>query len=82
LLENFLYQTSGPGSTFSLAFWKKKKNALEVSSLPANVAISIRNLTKTYKTFSFRSKGAVTAVSNLDLNLPATGIFVMLGSNG
>ncbi|KIM38139.1 hypothetical protein M413DRAFT_420628 [Hebeloma cylindrosporum] len=82
LFERLLYATSGPGRPFSLAFWKRRKTLLDAASLPANVAVSIRNLTKTYKGFRRRSKGAVTAVSNLDLNVPATGIFVMLGSNG
>ena len=65
-----------------MAFWKKNRDALENTALPTNVAVSILNLTKTYKTSRFCSRGAVTAVSNLDLNIPATGIFVMLGSNG
>jgi ABC-type multidrug transport system ATPase subunit len=55
---------------------------LEVTSLPVNVAVSICNLTKTYRTVRFNSKVVVIAVSNLDLNVLAIGIFVMLGSNG
>ena len=54
----------------------------ETSQLPEDVAISIRDLTKTYKTSMFSSKGDVIAVSNLSLNIPRTGIFVLLGSNG
>ena len=54
----------------------------ETPQLPEDVAISIRGLTKTYKTSRFSSKGDVTAVSNLSLDIPKTGIFVLLGSNG
>ena len=54
----------------------------ETPQLPEDVAISIRGLTKTYKTSRFSSKGDVTAVLNLSLDIPKTGIFVLLGSNG
>ncbi|KAF8910204.1 hypothetical protein CPB84DRAFT_1812882 [Gymnopilus junonius] len=59
-----------------------KAPAQEHPSLPENMAISIRDLTKIYKTSRFSSKGNVTAVSNLSLEVPKTGIFVLLGSNG
>lgn len=49
---------------------------------PSDNAITIRNLTKIYSTSVFHSKGDVTAVSNLNLDIPQKGIFVMLGSNG
>ncbi|KAL0954635.1 hypothetical protein HGRIS_003590 [Hohenbuehelia grisea] len=44
-------------------------------------AISIRNLNKTFST-SVLSKGSVTAVEDLTLDIPKFGIFVLLGSNG
>ena len=50
--------------------------------MPENTAISIRNLTKVYKTSRFYSKGDIAAVTNLTLDIPKTGIFVLLGSNG
>ena len=37
--------------------------------------ITIRNLTKTYK-------GNVQALRNLDLDIPGTGMFGLLGVNG
>lgn len=54
----------------------------ETPQLPEDMAISIHGLTKIYKTSRFSSKGDVTAVSNLSLDIPKTGIFVLLGSNG
>ena len=66
----------------SWAFWKKKTLSEETPQLPEDIAISIRGLTKTYKTSRFASKGDVTALSNLSLDVPKTGIFVLSGSNG
>jgi len=84
LWERRLYEVrtvSSPKSR-SWAFWKKRSTVQDSEPLPENTAISIRNLTKTYKTSRFSSKGDVTAVSNLSLDIPKTGIFVLLGSNG
>lgn len=50
--------------------------------MPENTAISIRNLTKVYKTSKLSSKGDIAAIRNLNLDVPKTGIFVLLGSNG
>ena len=58
------------------------KHNLPTQPIPKDTAISIRNLTKVYKSPGFTSKGDVTAVSNLSLDIPKNGIFVMLGSNG
>ncbi|PPR02359.1 hypothetical protein CVT24_011703 [Panaeolus cyanescens] len=63
-------------------FWQKSSLVDPVPQVPVGVAVSIRNLTKIYKTSRFSSKGDVTAVSNLSLDIPKTGIFVLLGSNG
>ncbi|KAF8808210.1 P-loop containing nucleoside triphosphate hydrolase protein [Phlegmacium glaucopus] len=81
LWERHLYGASVP-SKRSWAFWKKRTMSEETPQLPEDVAISIRGLTKTYKTSMFTSKGDVTAVSDLSLDIPKTGIFVLLGSNG
>ena len=55
----------------------------EDSALPSDVAISIRNLRKTFRTSFWRpKKNVVTAVDDLSLDIPKTGIFVLLGSNG
>ncbi|KAF4612016.1 hypothetical protein D9613_004324 [Agrocybe pediades] len=86
LWERRLYEVrtvSSSRKSRSWAFWRKKSHAQqELEPMPENTAISIRNLTKTYKTSRFSSKGDVTAVSNLSLDVPKTGIFVLLGSNG
>ncbi|KDR85825.1 hypothetical protein GALMADRAFT_274642 [Galerina marginata CBS 339.88] len=75
LYERYLYETATPQSS-------RESNKPQHGFIPANVAISIRNLTKIYSNSLFGSKGDVTAVSNLNLDIPKTGIFVMLGSNG
>lgn len=54
-----------------------------MSVLPPNVAISIRNLGKDFRTSIFKGKeGTVTAISDLSLDIPKYGIFVLLGPNG
>lgn len=48
-----------------------------------DTAISIRNLGKTYSTSTFHPKdGLVTAISDLTLDIPKFGIYVLLGPNG
>ena len=79
LLERKLYDVSDP-SARSWMFWKRQK--VGNLSLPANVAISVRNLKKEFKTSIFTSKSIVTAISDLTLDIPKSGIFVLLGSNG
>ncbi|KZT01143.1 P-loop containing nucleoside triphosphate hydrolase protein [Laetiporus sulphureus 93-53] len=84
LLERYLYDAHNP-SKLSWHFWGKQKRAVEdgISSLPAGTAISIRNLGKDFRTSTFRrNKGVVTAVADLSLDIPKTGIYVLLGSNG
>ncbi|KAJ3513241.1 hypothetical protein NLJ89_g3058 [Agrocybe chaxingu] len=81
LWERHIYDAKVPGRRSSWAFWKKG-SSYQAPPMPKNTAISIRNLTKVYKTSKFSSKGDVTAVTNLSLDIPKTGIFVLLGSNG
>ncbi|KAF9018074.1 hypothetical protein BDZ89DRAFT_1094172 [Hymenopellis radicata] len=51
--------------------------------LKPGIAISIKNLGKTFTPSIVRSKKhVVTAVDNLTLDIPKHGIFVLLGSNG
>ncbi|KAI1786794.1 P-loop containing nucleoside triphosphate hydrolase protein [Ganoderma leucocontextum] len=50
---------------------------------PLGTAISIRNLGKDFRTSFFKGKkGTVTAISDLSLDIPKHGIFVLLGPNG
>ncbi|KAH9486185.1 ABC transporter A family member 6 [Psilocybe cubensis] len=96
LLERRLHdvhqQTSRRQSHVKLpwAFWGKrtlKEQETELATVtpqvPDNVAFSIRNLSKVYKAWKFFGpKNEVTAVMDLSLDVPKTGIYVMLGSNG
>ncbi|KAF8971850.1 hypothetical protein BDZ97DRAFT_1650923 [Flammula alnicola] len=84
VLERCLYEARGPVSFQKPESWDLCGTTQEQdgSSLPQNAAVSIRNLTKTYKTSILSSKKDVTAVKNLSLDIPKTGIFVILGSNG
>ena len=51
--------------------------------MPPNVAISIRNLGKDFRPLVFKRKERlVTAISDLSLDIPKNGIFVLLGPNG
>jgi len=82
LLERRLYDAREPSRGFlSRLHWQKKDLPLH----PNGVAISIKNLRKTFTPSMFRvsrEKGPVTAISDLSLDIPKSGIFVLLGSNG
>ncbi|KAF8555139.1 P-loop containing nucleoside triphosphate hydrolase protein, partial [Imleria badia] len=81
LLERRLYDAREPSGGFWSCFRKRKQEDLPPH--PSGVAISIKNLRKTFTPSIFsREKGLVTAVSDLSLDIPKTGIFVLLGSNG
>lgn len=47
-----------------------------------DIAISIRNLGKDFDTSWLSRGGLVTAISDLSLEIPKFGIYVLLGSNG
>ncbi len=52
---------------------------------PPGTAISVRNLGKEFRTSFFKrkgTKGVVTAISDLSVDIPKHGIFVLLGPNG
>lgn len=80
LLEHRLYDVRNP-SARSWAFWKKRESSTGLT-ISDNLAISIRNLNKTFKTSRFSSKSDVTAIADLTVDIPKSGIFVLLGSNG
>lgn len=80
LWERRLYDAKYPNSRPWYAFWKKATEVQE--TVPDDVAISVRNLKKVFKTSRWSSKGDVTAVNDLSFDVPKTGIFVLLGSNG
>ncbi|KAM6499563.1 hypothetical protein JOM56_005071 [Amanita muscaria] len=82
LLEHYLYDVKRPSSHRRFLFWKRAA-ADQSISIPPDVAISVRNLHKTFKksTFLF-SKSSFTAIDDLSFDVPKGGIFVLLGSNG
>ncbi|OBZ68485.1 ABC transporter A family member 2 [Grifola frondosa] len=84
LWESRLYDarnTSSKGTSTSC--WRRRKVENGPHAIPPNMAISIRNLGKDFKASFFkRSKGVVTAISDLSLDIPKYGIYVLLGSNG
>jgi ATP-binding cassette subfamily A (ABC1) protein 3 len=81
LLERRLYDAREPSSTRSWKCWgRRKRQALHI---PPDVAVSVQGLGKTFNTSMFNRKGGkVIAVSDLTLDVPRLGIFVLLGSNG
>ncbi|KAH8094651.1 P-loop containing nucleoside triphosphate hydrolase protein [Cristinia sonorae] len=86
LLERRLYDARNPSTKRSAwKFWRKKSVDTEENAhqVPPGVAISIRNLGKDFQTSTFKTKkGLVTAISDLSLDIPTHGIYVLLGSNG
>lgn len=81
-----MYGARNPSSgSSSRRFWRKKQTASEdgTQEISPGVAISIKNLGKDFRTSMFKKGGGlVTAVADLSLEIPKTGIFVLLGSNG
>ncbi|KAF8435684.1 hypothetical protein L210DRAFT_3452656 [Boletus edulis BED1] len=81
LLERRLYDAREPSGGFWTCFRRRKQE--EFPPHPNGTAISIKNLRKTFASSRFsREKGPVTAISDLSLDVPKYGIFVLLGSNG
>ncbi|KAI0027064.1 P-loop containing nucleoside triphosphate hydrolase protein [Vararia minispora EC-137] len=83
LIERRLYDARPPPSarrTHWWAFWRRKHTE-PVPALPDGVAISVRNLRKTFRT-RWLGRGKVVAVDDLSFDVPQGGIFVLLGSNG
>jgi ABC-type glutathione transport system ATPase component len=80
LLERQIYDTQGPQRT-RWNLWNRRSEKNTVPIDPAT-AVSVRGLGKTFKTFLGRKSKAVTAISDLTLDIPRNGIFILLGSNG
>ncbi|TRM70462.1 P-loop containing nucleoside triphosphate hydrolase protein [Schizophyllum amplum] len=65
------------------SIWFQRRRPQDGTPLPEGVAISIRNLGKTFNTDLFRrARGSVTAIADLSMDVPKNGITVLLGSNG
>ncbi|KAG1747606.1 hypothetical protein EDB19DRAFT_1685642 [Suillus lakei] len=81
LLERRLYDAREPSSGFWSCCRRQKKAPM--SPHPDGVAISVKNLGKTFSPSMFhREKRLVTAIADLSFDVPKSGIFVLLGSNG
>ncbi|KAH9885418.1 P-loop containing nucleoside triphosphate hydrolase protein [Cubamyces lactineus] len=82
LWERRLYDARNPSNRS----WFRRRKATSEDGVPTigpDIAISIRNLGKDFKTSLFKGeKSLVTAVSDLSLEIPKYGIYVLLGSNG
>ena len=80
VLERWLYDAKNPRRP-----WKRTLASTAESTplMPPDVAISIKHLGKDFRTRRlWGRKNVVTAVEDLSLDIPKTGIFVLLGSNG
>ena len=86
LWESRLYDARNPStrSWWSRIFKRKRNGTTDgVPPIGPDIAISIRNLGKDFKPSFFKGdKDVVTAVSDLSLEIPKFGIYVLLGSNG
>ncbi|KAF4573510.1 hypothetical protein EYR36_008028 [Pleurotus pulmonarius] len=82
LLERRLYDPREPkNNTRSWRFWiRRSREPIEPPA--AGIAISIKNLEKTFSTSTFGKRNLVTAIKDLSFDVPKYGIYVLLGSNG
>ncbi len=83
-LERKLYNARDAKAASRGWFWSRKRgNANDLQKPPEGIAISIRNLKKTFKAPWWKwGKQEVTAVADLSIDIPKHGIYVLLGSNG
>ncbi|KAF7436184.1 hypothetical protein PC9H_003010 [Pleurotus ostreatus] len=79
LLERRLYDPREP--TNSWRFWRRRARG-PVEPPAEGIAISIKNLQKTFSTSMFGKGNTVTAIKDLSFAVPKYGIYVLLGSNG
>ena|ERR1700722_13384858 len=86
LLERRIYDARYPTDAPILSWRHKRKLPVPEDAapdMPPDVAVSIRNLEKKFITSILHPKrGVVTALTDLTLDIPKFGIFVLLGSNG
>lgn len=81
LLERKIFDVPTPSSKRWWQVWKKGTSQTS-ETIDDDLAISVKHLNKTFRTSLFTSKNKITAVDDLSLDIPKTGIFVLLGSNG
>ena len=82
LLERRLYDTQGPAAAPKQGLPLQVQQEHEMLPVDSAVAVSVQGLGKTFKPMFGRASKGVTAISDLTLDVPRSGIFVLLGSNG
>jgi ATP-binding cassette, subfamily A (ABC1), member 3 len=85
ILERRLYDPKPPSTRrmwIRRLFAKDQDDTRVATNMSPDLAISVRNLEKTYTPGWFGRKRPVTAVENLSFDVLKNGIFVLLGSNG
>ncbi|CDO76478.1 hypothetical protein BN946_scf184615.g4 [Trametes cinnabarina] len=86
LWERRLYDPRNPSTRSWWSRLVRRKGSAVENAMPTirpGIAISIRNLGKDFKASWFKGeKSVVTAVTDLSLEIPKYGIYVLLGSNG
>ncbi|XP_006453888.1 hypothetical protein AGABI2DRAFT_196444 [Agaricus bisporus var. bisporus H97] len=80
LLERRIFEVPSRHNSW-WKFWKKGRDA-DAQPIDDSLAISVKNLNKTFRTSWFPKKKTMVAVDDLSLDIPKTGIYVLLGSNG
>ncbi|KAJ7706884.1 hypothetical protein B0H17DRAFT_972841 [Mycena rosella] len=81
VMERRLYETQGyePNEP-RLKLGRRRTD--EKRPIDVSLAVSIEGLGKTFKSFFGRKSKNVTAIADLTMDVPRSGIFVLLGSNG
>ncbi|KAJ6526262.1 hypothetical protein DFH09DRAFT_1187858 [Mycena vulgaris] len=80
VFERRLYATEA--STKSWWRFMSRRTKDEKRPIDLSLAVSVHGLGKTFKGLFSRKSKNVTAISDLTLDVPRFGIFVLLGSNG
>ncbi|TDL17229.1 P-loop containing nucleoside triphosphate hydrolase protein [Rickenella mellea] len=88
VLERLLYDAKDPSSFWlsRLGLWPNRlpgRSKVVQQTIPSGIAISIRNLSKTFRAPWWRRKrDDVVVIDDLTLDIPKFGIFVLVGPNG
>ncbi|KAF9479407.1 P-loop containing nucleoside triphosphate hydrolase protein [Pholiota conissans] len=78
LWERLLYKIANPSN---ISF--RRNEAQDAITIDPSLAISVRNVRKTFNTSMFRRKSKnVVAIADLSFDVPSYGIFALLGPNG
>ena len=82
LWERMAFDARNPSHSRSSGCCGRRNKHPKPAPPPPGTAISIRNLGKDFRTSLFKRKSTVTAISDLSVDIPKHGIFVLLGPNG